>query len=86
MWLLKLHFALSILILITFLGFKWACKELIVKNGWLGDEPEKGKKKYKNYIGFFVPVLNIFMLIGLFVMVALTKEEFDKMGEGKNNG
>lgn len=83
MWLLKLHFAISILILITFLGFRWACKEQIAKNGWLD---KKEKKKIPNYLPFFVPILNIIMLIGLFVMTAVTKEEFEKMKEGKVNG
>lgn len=82
MWLLKLHLAISILILITFLGFKWACKEQVIKNGWID---EKKKKKFPNYLPFFVPFLNVIMLISFFVMVGVTKEEFEKMKEGKGN-
>lgn len=82
MWLLKLHFAISILILITFLGFKWACKEQMIKNGWID---EKKKKKFPNYLPFFVPLLNVIMLIAFFVTVGVTKEEFEKMKEGNNN-
>ncbi len=69
MWLLKLHFAISILILITVLGFIWACKDQIIENGWID---EKKKKKFPNYLPFFVPILNVVMLIGLFVMVGVT--------------
>lgn len=82
MWLLKLHFAFSILIMVTFLGFKWACKEQVIKNGWIDANK---KKKFPNYLPFFVPILNIVMLIGFFVMVGVTKEEFEKMKEGKDN-
>lgn len=82
MWLLKLHFSISILILITFLGFRWACKEQVIKNGWIDG---KAKKKRANYLAFFVPFLNVVMLIAFFIMVGVTKEDFEKMKEGKNS-
>lgn len=81
MWLLKLHFAISILILITFWGFRWACKEQLIKNGWID---KNKKKKIPNYLLFCVPILNIVLLIAFFVMVGVTKEEFEKMKEEKN--
>lgn len=83
MWLLKLHFSISTLILITFLGFKWACKEQVIKNGWIDG---KAKKKRANYLAFFVPILNIVLLISFFIMVGLTKEEFEKMKGSEDNG
>ena len=55
MWLLKLHFAISVLCLITFIGFREVFREQILKNGYI---PAK-KKRISGYLIFFVPILNI---------------------------
>lgn len=81
MWLLKLHFAFSILCLLTFMGFKRVYAETIKKNGYAG---EKEKRKHSYWI-FFIPLMNILALITLFVMVALKKEDFEKICEGAKN-
>lgn len=44
MWLLKLHFAFSILCLITFFGVMMFSQDVLKRNGYV-DEIE-GKKKY----------------------------------------
>jgi len=44
MWLLKLHFAFSILCIITFFGVMMFSKDVLKQNGYVEDI--KGKKKY----------------------------------------
>ena len=79
MWLLKLHFVISVLCMITFIGFSKVCKEVIIKNEWL---EEKKKKKFSAYLAFFVPLMNVFMIAALFMMIGMKKEDFDKMQTG----
>lgn len=83
MWLLKLHFAISILCLITFIGFRAVFKEQVKQNGWINKEQ---KKNIFAWLGFFVPILNVLMVLLLFVMILLKKEEFEKMKEENKNG
>ena len=44
MWLLKLHFAFSILCMMTFFGVMMFSKDVLKQNGYVEDI--KGKKKY----------------------------------------
>lgn len=80
MWLLKLHFAVSVLCLITFIGFRAVFREVIKDNGWF-DEDKKRKKILTGYLVFFVPILNIFAVIIMLIMVSMKKKDFDKMCE-----
>ena len=41
MWLLKLHFSISVLCLLTFLGFRMVYKEQVKENGYVPDEKKK---------------------------------------------
>ena len=43
MWLLKLHFSISVLCMLTLIGFKLVYKQQINDNGWI-DEKKKKKK------------------------------------------
>ena len=83
MWLLKLHFAISVLCLLTFTGFKVVGKEIIKQNGWLDDEVKK--KKLSAYWIFFVPIMNVFIVAMVFVMIGMKKDDFDKKLEEINN-
>ena len=78
MWILKLHFAISILLLITFYGFSKVCKDIVRKNGWL---EEKKKKNLFAWLVFFVPIMNIFIVILLFMMILVKKEDFEELTE-----
>lgn len=80
MWLLKLHFAVSVLCLITFIGFRTVFREVIKDNGWF-NEDKKRKKILTGYLVFFVPILNIFSVIIMLIMVSMKKKDFDKMCE-----
>lgn len=80
MWLLKLHFSISVLCLITFLGFRAVYKKQIKGNGW-GNAEEKKKITGAIFI-FFVPIMNVLSVILLFMMIAVKKKDFDKMREG----
>lgn len=75
MWLLKLHFAFSILCILTFIGFSKVFKETIKNNGYAVSE---NKKQITAYLMFFVPLLNILAVIVLLVMVGVKKEELDE--------
>ena len=79
MWLLELHFAISVLCLVAFLGFKPIFKDKIIENGWFNDSIKgKGCNPFK-WLAFFVPLLNILMIVCMFIMVVGKKEDFDKM-------
>lgn len=48
MWLLKLHFAFSILCLITFFGVMMFSQDVLKRNGYMIEI--KGKKNIRNYL------------------------------------
>lgn len=76
MWLLKLHLAVSILCWLTFMGFRTVFKDTIIKNGYQSSE----KKKKVHWI-FFIPLLNVGVVLVLLVMISMTKENLDKWME-----
>lgn len=80
MWLLKLHFSISVLCLLTFLGFRMVYKEQIMKNGYI---PKR--KRALGYYIFFAPILNILSAIVLLMMIAMKKEDFEKKCEEWKN-
>lgn len=82
MWLLKLHFAFSILCFITFIGFRTICKQALMDNGW----GSNGKKKsdFVLLLDCFVPFMNIIIVILLLVMISMKKSDFEKMCEDLN--
>ena len=63
MWLMKLHFAVSILCLLGFIGMKIVFSERIKRFSKKG-----GKKRLRNYLIFFCPVVNIMFFIGICFM------------------
>ena len=77
MWLLKLHFAISVLCLLTFIGFKTVFKEQILKNGYISSK----KKHLSGYFIFFIPLLNVASVMLLFVMIVTKKKDFDQWCE-----
>ena len=79
MWLLKLHFAISILCLLTFVGFKTIGKEAMKNNGY--ESNEKKKKSILSYWIFFIPLLNIMAVIILLIMIGTKKADLDKWVE-----
>lgn len=85
MWLLKLHFAFSILFMIIFFGIGIFMKDVLKRNGYV-DEIE-GKKNIRYYLRcirsfislillMFVPILNISGVIIIFQMIRMSKDEF----------
>lgn len=83
MWLLKLHFSISVLCLLTFLGFLMVYKEQVKENGYVPDE--KKKKSPTFYLIFFAPILNILSVIVLLMMIAMKKEDLEKKCEEWKN-
>ena len=80
MWLLKLHFSVSVLCMLTFIGFKSVYKQQMKDNGWI-DEEKKKRKSIFSYFMFFVPIMNILFVIIIFLMIGMKKKDFDKMCE-----
>ena len=85
MWLLKLHFAFSILCLITFFGVMMFSQDVLKRNGYV--DKIEGKKNIRYYLRcirsfislillMFVPVLNISGIIIIFQMIRMSKDEF----------
>ncbi len=85
MWLLRLHFAISVLCLITFVGFGKVYKEQLKTNGWKNEEDKK-KRKITAYLIFFVPIMNLIAVLVMFLMIGMKKSDFDKaVEENKKN-
>lgn len=85
MWLLKLHFAFSILCLITFFGVMMFSQDVLKRNGYVNEI--EGKKNIRCYLRcirsfislillMFVPILNISGVIIIFQMIRMSKDEF----------
>ncbi len=74
MWLLKLHFSISVLCLLTFLGFRKVFKEQIKENGY---GLNQNKNIFSFILFFFVPILNVLMIISLFLMILVKKTDLD---------
>lgn len=83
MWLLKLHFSISVLCLMTFLGFRMVYKEQVKENGYVPNE--KKKKRISSYFIFFVPILNILSVFVILMMIAMKKEDLEKKCEEWKN-
>ena len=77
MWLIRLHIAISILCLITFLGFVKVFKETIRNNGWLLEK--KKKVKLVAWLVFFVPIMNIMMVLVVFLTIGMKKADFEEL-------
>lgn len=73
MWLLKLHFSISILCLLTFLGIKAVYIDAIKENGYRNN----GGKRASYWI-FFAPGINILMVITILLMSGMKKSDLEK--------
>lgn len=80
MWLLKLHFLISVLCLLTFLGFRMISREQIKENGYGGVN-----KKMSAYFIFFVPILNLLSVFVLLMMITMKKDDLEKKCEEWKN-
>ena len=75
MWLLKLHFSISVLCFLMYMGFRTVFKDKIKENGHLQD---RSKKKLSSWLFFIIPVLNILLVITLFLMIVLKKSDLEE--------
>lgn len=84
MILIELHIGISILLLLTAIGHLILGKEQIRENGWFSDDLKKKNvraslmKNVKAFLIFFIPILNIVMLLFVMTTVSKTKEEFEE--------
>lgn len=85
MWLLKLHFAFSILCTMTFFGVMMFSQDVLKRNGYV--DKIEGKKNIRYYLRcirsfislillMFIPILNISGVIIIFQMIRMSKDEF----------
>lgn len=77
MWLLKLHFAFSILCFITFVGFRRIYKQILIDNGWKGNG--KRKNDFELLAVCFVPIMNVGIIAGLLTMIFMKKSDYEEM-------
>lgn len=80
MGLLKLHFEISVLCLLMFIGFREVWGEQIKENGWVKDDNKKNKGILK-WLAFFVPFMNLLLVIAILIMVVIKKEDAEKILE-----
>ena len=83
MGLIKFHIAFSLLCLITFWGFTKAFYNKIKEHGYINND---SNMKYDMTINlgiwsFFVPIMNVLIVIVLFVMIFVKKDDLLKFGE-----
>lgn len=86
MWLLRLHIAISILLLLAGEGTSIVFRKLIIKNGW---EVSKGIKRIINFIKrffiYFIPLVNLIIVMAIFLQLFLGKEDFDSWVKSRSN-
>ncbi len=80
MWLLKLHFAISILCFLTVFGFNIVYKDTLISHGYI-DPIRKIKWKIIDFWVFITPILNIGLVIVLLMMIVMDKEELERWCE-----
>lgn len=81
MWLLKLHFFISVLCFLTCFVIMKFGKFRLSKNGWGYPIKKFNIKKLRLIFGLFIPILNIFLMATLIVMTLRKKKDFYKMFE-----
>ena len=79
MWLLKLHFSISVLCLLSYFCILRFGRFRLSKNGW--GYPIRGfsVKKLRAIFGAFIPILNVLLIITLVVMLCMKKKDFDSL-------
>lgn len=90
MLLLRLHIAISILLLLTGEGTFFVLRKMVIDNGW---EVSKGIRRIIHFIKrclmYFIPLLNFLAVIATYILIFIKKEDFDnwvKKKKGQNNG
>lgn len=77
MILLKLHFAGSVLCLLTAIGFEVVFKDTIRKNGWYPEKRAPLWKRVTSNLAFFIPLLNVMATLALIMAVFCPKERLE---------
>ena len=70
-----LHFSISVLCLLAFIGIEKIFKEQIKASGYLANESKTTKKK-KNILSywiFFIPIYNVVCIIAGFICMSVNK-------------
>lgn len=81
--------------MIILLATEFICKSNIVKNGWVTKEEQQTASRIRGWMAIIsvaaIPVFRLFMVLVMFMMAGVTKEDFEvKMkaieeAEGDNN-
>lgn len=94
MWLLKLHFSISILLILAYIGLKAVFKDRIKSNlCFLSNKKEKHQgflKRTAGNIRFYLlllcPIMNVIMMFVLFVIAIADKQYLQKFKEEMEKG
>lgn len=83
MGLIKFHIAFSLLCLITFYGFAKAFYKKLKENGYINNDPDAKYDVTLNFgaWSFFIPIMNVLLVIVLFVMIVVKQDDLQKFGE-----
>jgi hypothetical protein len=83
MELIKFHIAFSLLCLITFYGFAKVFYNNIKKNGYINDDPDTKYDATLNFglWSFFIPIMNVLLVVVVFVVIFIKKDNLLKFGE-----
>ena len=67
----------------TFYGFAKVFHNNIKKNGYINDDPDTKYDATLNFglWSFFIPIMNVFIVIALFAMIFVKKDDLLKFGE-----
>lgn len=85
MIILELHFAASVLVLLTFAGVSRVFNPTLKANGWLDIKRPKKPffKRLAMWCAFFVPLVNLMLLAAVLFMVLVPVEEAEELLDHK---
>ena len=82
MGLIKFHIAFSLLCLITFYGFTKAFYNKLKEHGYINNDPNMNDVTLNFGLwSFFIPIMNVLLVIVMFVMIFIKKDDLLKFGE-----
>ena len=83
MGLIKFHIAFSLLCLITFWGFTKVFYNMLKKNGYINNDSNTKYDATLNFgiWSFFIPIMNVLLVIALLVMIVVKKDDLLKFCE-----
>ena len=76
---LKIYLTSVFIYMIMIYAIAYLGQYKIKENGWLDDSKKKGNPWVALFCLSAVPVFRLVVIIALFIMIGMTKEDFDKL-------